>query len=37
MKINIKNIEISNKSPITIIAGINVFEDLDMAENVASN
>jgi 2-dehydro-3-deoxyphosphooctonate aldolase (KDO 8-P synthase) len=36
MKINIKNIEISNKSPITIIAGINVFEDLDMAEKVAS-
>ena len=36
MKINIKNIEISNKSPITIIAGINVFEDFDMAEKVAS-
>jgi len=36
MKINIKNIEISNNSPITIIAGINVFEDLDMAEKVAS-
>ena len=36
MKINIKNIEISNNSPIIIIAGLNVFEDLDMAEKVAS-
>ena len=36
IKVNCRNIEISNKSPITIIAGINVFEDLDMAEKVAS-
>ena len=36
MKINIKNFEISNNSPIIIIAGLNVFEDLDMAEKVAS-
>ena len=37
MKINIKNIEISNSSPIIIIAGLNVFEDLTMASQVASN
>ena len=37
MKINFKNIEISNNSPITIIAGLNVFEDLTMACQVASD
>lgn len=37
MKINFKNIEISNSSPITIIAGLNVFEDLTMASQVASD
>ena len=37
MKINFKNIEISNSSPITIIAGLNVFEDLTMAIQVASD
>ena len=37
MKINFKNIEISNSSPIIIIAGLNVFEDLTMASQVASD
>ena len=37
MKINFKNIEISNSSPIIIIAGLNVFEDLMMASQVASD
>tara|TARA_B100000214_G_C23933346_1_gene611900 strand:- start:392 stop:1210 length:819 start_codon:yes stop_codon:yes gene_type:complete len=37
MKINFKNIEISNSSPIIIIAGLNVFEDLTMANQVASD
>ena len=33
--INIKNISFSNSSPISIIAGLNVLEDEDMALNVA--
>ena len=37
MKINFKNIEISNSSPIIIIAGLNVFEDLTLASQVASD
>ena len=33
--INVKNISFSNSSPISIIAGLNVLEDEDMALNVA--
>ena len=36
MIINFKNIQVSNNLPISIIAGLNVFEDLEMAYSVAS-
>ena len=36
-EIKIKEINLSNNSPMTIIAGLNVLEDEDMALDVAEN